>query len=120
MNEETVGQNTVVSVSDGNEVALRARKKKYNFLIAACVFLYASSIASKSVFTAEIVKVLDVLNVTKVQASLANTYYFITYALLQVGLSFFIGRINVKKYCLKLGWCSYAYIKIWRNFNGKC
>lgn len=55
---------------------------------------------SKNVYTAELVEITGIFGVDKVQASLAMTYYFITYSTAQVLLFFFINKINVKWFML--------------------
>ena len=78
----------------------KAQKKRYVFLMAACFAVYSLSYAVKMAFTSQVETMMAVFNADKVQAGLVNTYYFIAYALTQVILSLFIGRINVKKYLL--------------------
>ena len=72
--------------------------KRANAIIIACFLIYASSMLAKSVFTAEMVTLIDVFKVNKAQLSMANTYYYITYALAQILLSVFINKIDVKKF----------------------
>ena len=72
--------------------------KSQNLLIYICVFMYLMMMASKSIFTAEIVEIIDVFQTTAAKASLANLYYYATYAIMQVTLVFFIDKINIKVY----------------------
>ena len=80
-------------------------KKYYNFLIFACTFLwvmwacffmYVLMMGSKNVYTAELVEIGNIFNVNKSQASLAMTYYFVTYSIAQIVLFFFMDNINLK------------------------
>ena len=73
-------------------------QKNQNLLIYICVFMYLMMMASKSIFTAEIVEIIDVFQTTASKASLANLYYYATYAIMQVALIFFIDKINIKVY----------------------
>ena len=78
-------------------------EKRYrygNLLIFACFFLYASSMAAKGVFAAQIKFIVDLWGLEYATASMANTYYFVTYGLVQVGLFFFMSKINMRKYML--------------------
>ena len=72
--------------------------KNQNLLIYICVFMYLMMMASKSIFTAEIVEIIDVFQTTASKASLANLYYYATYAFMQVVLIFFLDKINIKMY----------------------
>ena len=82
------------------ELILRQKKwHKYGkLLIFACVFMYMAEIAAKGVFGAEIATIIVELNTDKVNASLANTYYFVTYGLVQILLCFFVSKLNMRKY----------------------
>lgn len=73
-----------------------ANKKYYNFLIFACTFLWVMMMGSKNVYTAELVEIGNIFNVNKSQASLAMTYYFVTYSIAQIVLFFFMDNINLK------------------------
>ena len=66
--------------------------------IWACFFLYVIMMGSKNSYTAEIVEIMTVFDTTKARASLAMTYYFVTYAIAQVILSFIMGKINLRIY----------------------
>ena len=72
--------------------------KLFKLLIAACFSLYTAMMCAKSVFVAELVTFIAETGVDKVTASLANTYYFITYAVVQVFLAFFMNKLNVRRY----------------------
>lgn len=75
-----------------------SKKRYYNTLIFACVGIYTAMMAVKGVFVAEIISVMNAFNTTKSLASIANTYYFIVYALTQFVLAFFIHKLPVKRY----------------------
>lgn len=71
---------------------------KQNLLIALCITLYFFMMTSKQIFTAELVEVIDVFNITASQASLANLFYFVSYAIMQVLLMLFINKVNLRVY----------------------
>lgn len=60
-------------------------------------------LASKNIFTAEIVALMNVFETTKAQTSLAMTYYFITCAITQAILSVTIRKINLRIYLTVTG-----------------
>ena len=64
--------------------------------IWACFFLYILMMGSKNSYTAEIVEIMTVFDTTKARASLAMTYYFVTYAVAQIILTFIMGKINLR------------------------
>lgn len=66
--------------------------------IWACFFLYILMMGSKNSYTAEIVEIMTVFDTTKARASLAMTYYFVTYAVAQIILTFIMGKINLRIY----------------------
>jgi len=66
--------------------------------IWAAFFVYVLTMGSKNVFTAELVTLMDVFGTTKAETSLAMTYYFATYAIGQVILSFVMEKINLRIY----------------------
>ena len=55
---------------------------------------------SKNIYTAEYIEIGNLFNVDKPQASLAMTFYFITYSVVQVLLFFYMGKVNIKWYML--------------------
>jgi sugar phosphate permease len=69
-----------------------------NTLIAACFLLYTSMMAAKGVFIAEIAYLMEVFSVDKATASLANTYYFVAYAAVQVILFFVVKKMNLQRF----------------------
>ncbi len=71
-------------------------KRYYNFLIFACAFLWIMMMGSKNVYTAEIVELVGIFNVTETDVSMAMTYYFVTYSIAQVLMFFFMDNINIK------------------------
>lgn len=77
-----------------------ANKKYYNFLIFACVLVWTIMMGSKNIYTAEYIEISALFNVDKPQASLAMTFYFITYGITQVLLFFYMNKINIKWYML--------------------
>ena len=63
----------------------------YGFLIFACVFVWVVMMGSKNVYVAEIEEIMSVFNVaSKDTASFGMTLYFITYAVVQILLFFFL------------------------------
>ncbi len=76
------------------------KERYYRFLILSCVGLYMAMMMIKNVYVAEIATIIRVFSTTKSQASMVNTYYFITYALTQFILAFLMVRLNVKRYLL--------------------
>lgn len=75
-------------------------KTRYNFLIFACAFLWIMMMGSKNVYTAELVEIGVVFGVNKAEASLAMTYYFVTYSIAQIILFFFMDNLDLKWYIL--------------------
>lgn len=80
--------------------AIIKNKKSYNFLIFACAFVWIIMMGSKNIYTAEYIEIGNLFNVDKPQASLAMTFYFITYSVVQVLLFFYMGKVNIKWYML--------------------
>ena len=58
--------------------------------IWSCFFMYVLMMSSKNSYTAEMVKLTEVFNASKTEVSLAMTYYFITYAIARLVLSFYM------------------------------
>ena len=56
--------------------------------------------AAKGVFAAQMQFLVDLWHIEYATASLANTYYFVTYGLVQVGLFLFMNKISMRKYIL--------------------
>ena len=73
---------------------------KQNQLVAVCLFMYFAMMAAKQIFTAEVVEIIDVFQTTASKVSLANLLYYLTYAIMQVVLIFFIDKIRLKLTCL--------------------
>lgn len=77
-----------------------SEKKKnavYWFLILSCAFVWIMMMGSKNVYIAEIEVIMGVFDVTdKAKASLAMTYYFITYSIVQIVLFFILNKLNIK------------------------
>ena len=78
---------------------VKSKKDLYSLiLIWSSFFLYVTIFAAKTIFTAEIMVIQDAFGTTKAEASMAMTYYFIVYAIFQLILSVFMGKINLKIY----------------------
>ena len=76
---------------------VKSKKDLYSLiLIWSSFFLYVTIFAAKTIFTAEIMVIQDAFGTTKAEASMAMTYYFIVYAIFQLILSVFMGKINLK------------------------
>ena len=75
-----------------------SRQKCAKIFIFVTFAMYVLMMASKNIFTAELVTLMDVFQTTKAETSLAMTYYFITYAIGQFALSFVMGKINLRLY----------------------
>jgi len=70
-------------------------------LIFACFFMYTTSMAAKGVFAAESKYIKELWKIADYSlVSMTNTFYFVTYGLVQVGLFFIMKRINVRKYMI--------------------
>ena len=79
------------------------RDKWGKILIYASALMFLLMMGSKNVYTAELVVLQGVFSVNKAQVSLAMTYYFITYAVMQILLSFVMGKLNLKIYLTVTG-----------------
>ncbi len=75
-------------------------KRCYNFLIFACTLVWIIMMGSKNIYTAEYIEIGRIFGVSKPQASLAMTFYFITYGFMQIFLFFFLDNLNIKWYML--------------------
>lgn len=78
--------------------AQKKYEKASNNFIIACFLMIAFMMASKSMYTAEMVELMDVFGIEEDVFGLPVTIYFCVYALAQVLLSIFIHKINVKVY----------------------
>ena len=77
------------------------KRYKYGYLlIFACFFIYMSSMAAKGIFSAEVKYIIDMWDLTQAKAQMANTFYFVPYGLVQVGLFFLMKKINIRKYLI--------------------
>ena len=74
------------------------RNRYARILVFACFFMYVMMMGSKNAYTAEVVAIQDVFGKNKTEVSLAMTFYFVTYAIMQVILASFMGRLNLKIY----------------------
>lgn len=72
----------------------------YKLLIAACVFLYASTICIKMVYSSEIVEIVKKYGETNARVGLGLTAYYITYCLTQLALVPLVKKINIGKLML--------------------
>ena len=71
------------------------------WLIFACFFMYMTSMAAKGVFAAESKFIKEFWKIKDYSlVSMTNTFYFVTYGLVQVGLFFIMKKINVRKYMI--------------------
>lgn len=77
---------------------VKKRDRYAKILIWACFAFYTLMLASKNVYTAEIVSLMSVFKTTKAQTSLAMTYYFVVYAIVQIILSFTMTKVNLRFY----------------------
>ncbi|MBE7081476.1 MAG: MFS transporter [Clostridiales bacterium] len=75
-------------------------KRCYNFLIFACCLVWVIMMGSKNIYTAEYIEIGRLFGVSKPQASLAMTFYFITYGIMQIFLFFILDNLNIKWYML--------------------
>ena len=75
----------------------KQRFKMGNLLIFACFFLYASSSAIKGVFAAELKYIVELWDLEYAKVSMANTFYFIGYALIQIVIFLASKKIDLKK-----------------------
>ncbi len=73
------------------------RKNSYRRIILVCFVLYVAMIASKNLFTSEIIEIIKEYGITKSKASLATTFYFVSYAFSQLFISKIITKINIVK-----------------------
>ena len=88
---DNLDKNTKVYLRKRNPVLMTKNEYKYeNFLIFVCAFLYMSSMAAKGIFIAEQKYIVDLWGLEYAEASMANTYYFALYAIVQVLLFIFI------------------------------
>ncbi len=83
-------------------VAERKYESYQKWLIVLCTAMYLAMMIGKQIFSSEIVEIQLVFNVENSLLSLANLFYYLTYAALQFALIFFINKINLRLY---LGVC---------------
>ena len=74
------------------------RQRLGKLYIFVCVAFYILCNAAKSVFMAETRYIIEIWTLTQAQVQLANTFYYITYAVVQVLLFIFMTKINIKIY----------------------
>lgn len=66
--------------------------------LIACIFFYIICIAVKGVFAAESRYLIEIWGIDQPQVQLANTFYFITYGIVQILLFIFMSKIDIKKF----------------------
>ncbi len=76
----------------------RYKYKWYNIIIYSAFFMYLMMMACKGVYTAEINEIVNVFKTDKVTAGIATTCYFISYGGVQLLLSLFYDKVNVRYY----------------------
>ncbi len=76
------------------------KKRCHYFLIFACVLVWVVMMGSKNIYTAEYIEIMRIFNVNEPQATLAMTFYFFTYAIMQIFLFFIMDKLNVEWYML--------------------
>ena len=91
----------VVQNEKGFSSIEKTRTRIGNLLIYACFFLYATSMAAKGVFTAEFKYLVDLWSLDYAYASMANTFYFVAYAL--VLINFIVIKDNKKSILVNKG-----------------
>ncbi len=74
------------------------RLKVGKIFILTCSLFYILSVAAKGIFAAEVRYIIEIWNLTQAQVQLANTFYFITYGVVQIILFIFMEKINIVKY----------------------
>lgn len=74
--------------------------KKGNLFIFACFLMIAFMMASKLVYTASMVEILDVFQMTEDVFALGPAIYYVVYAIVQLLLSLFIFKMNMKAYLI--------------------
>lgn len=76
----------------------RKQNKWYNVIIYSAFFMYLMMMATKGIYTAEINEIVNVFKTDKVTAGIATTYYFVTYGGVQLVLSLFYNKVNIRYY----------------------
>ncbi|MBO7150001.1 MAG: MFS transporter [Clostridia bacterium] len=74
------------------------RQKIGKTYLIACMAFYIICIAVKGVFAAETRYLIEIWDLTQAQVQLANTFYFITYGIVQILLFIFMAKIDIKKF----------------------
>lgn len=72
----------------------------YKLLIAACVFLYASTVCIKMVYSSEIVEIVKKFGETNAKVGLGLTAYYVTYCVAQLALVPLVKKVNIGKLML--------------------
>lgn len=112
-------------VTLGNIEASRLKVGK--LLIFACFFMYMMSMAVKGIFAAEVAYIQKLWSIGYAKTSMANTFYFVTYGLVQVFMFIFMSKINIRKYlaftvpfsaiCAVLMGTSTDIVQMWAYFG---
>ncbi len=73
-------------------------KKQYKSLLIAAFLFYIATVAIKLIYSTQLSALEEYYGKTKAEISLGLTIYYFSYAFFQIVLSFFISKINVKKF----------------------
>ena len=98
-------QNQVcTNIENGDKITIsNVEEKRYkigNLLIIACFFLYMASMAVKAIFVAEMKFIQTLWELTYAKVSLANTFYFVPYGIVQLLMFVFMRKINMRKFMI--------------------
>ena len=77
--------------------SFKDNKSDWILLISVWLF-YVSMMVNKSIYTAEIIEIMNYFNVDKSTASYATTAYYFTYGFMQLVFAKLVSKINVRKY----------------------
>lgn len=81
-----------------NNARTEKRSNNYWLIIIWTFAFYVANISTKNLYSAEIIEIIRHFgNVPKAKASLATTFYFVTYAVAQLIISRFIKKLNLLK-----------------------
>ncbi len=73
-------------------------KKQYKSLLIAAFLFYIATMSIKLIYSTQLSALVEYYGKTKAEISLGLTIYYFSYAFFQMLLSFFISKINVKKF----------------------
>ena len=78
------------------------REKKYNkyckLLVVLCIFIYGIMTCSKNLLSAEIIEITEVFKTSSARANMANSFYYVTYAFMQILIVFFLDKVNLRNF----------------------